>query len=129
MGPPVVAAGLGLDLQTLMHVLIAIAAAGFLTAYVLVCVAAPIFTRRIGEPHPWTTVLSWSGAVLTSASLMTFLVVQVRTAHAAATWAFVVLLVAGTALGWLRLARSPVARERVGLYDEPTSQDVLGGDS
>jgi len=55
--------------------------------------------------------------------------VQVRTAHAAATWAFVVLLVAGTALGWLRLARSPVARERVGLYDEPTSQDVLGGDS
>jgi amino acid transporter len=129
VGPPVVAAGLGLDLQTLMHVLIAIAAAGFLTAYVLVCVAAPIFTRRIGEPHPWTTVLSWSGAVLTSASLMTFLVVQVRTAHAAATWAFVVLLVAGTALGWLRLARSPVARERVGLYDEPTSQDVLGGDS
>lgn len=129
VGPPVVAVGLGFDLQSLMGVLIVIAAAGFLTAYVLVCVAAPTFTRRIGEPHPWTTVLSWSGAVLTSASLVTFLVVQVTTAHAAATWAFVVLLVAGTALGWWRLDRSPVARGRVGLYDEPTSRDVLGGNA
>jgi amino acid transporter len=127
--PPMAASGLGLDPLTLMHVLIVIAAAGFLTAYVLVCVAAPVFTRRIGEPHPWTTVLSWSGAAATFASLVTFLVVQVITARAAATWAFAILLVAGTALGWLRLARSPVARERVGLYDEPTSQDVLGGES
>ena len=111
-----------------MHVFIVIAAAGFLTAYVLVCVAAPVFMRRSGEPHPWTTLLSWSGAVLTCASLVTFLVVQAMTGHAAATWAFVLLLVAGSALGWLRLARSPVARERVGLYDEPTSRDVLGGD-
>lgn len=126
-GPPVIAAGLGVDLQTMMGVLIVIAAAGFLTAYVLVCVAAPVFTRHIGEPHPWTTVLSWSGAVLTSTALVTFSVVQVMTAHAAAMWTFVLLLAAGTAFGWLRLASSPVARERVGLYDEATSRDFLGG--
>lgn len=125
--PPVVAVGLGLDLRTLMDALIVIAAAGFLTAYVLVCVAAPVLTHRIGEPHPWTTVLSWSGAVLISAALVTFLVLQIASAHAGAAWTFLVLLVAGTAVGWWRLARSPVARGRVGLYDEPTSRDVLGG--
>ncbi|RYV49619.1 APC family permease [Pengzhenrongella frigida] len=128
-GPPVLAAAVGLDLQALMGVFIVLAAAGFLTAYALVCFAAPAFARQIGEPHPWTTVLSWSGAVLISASLVTFLVLQVMTAHAATAWAFVVLLAAGTGLGWLRLARSPVARDRVGMYDEPTSQDILGGDS
>jgi amino acid transporter len=127
--PPVIAAGLGLDLRTLMDIVIVLAAAGFLTAYALVCVAAPVFTRRIGEPHPWTTVLSWSGAVLTSAALVTFLVVQSMSPYAVAAWAFAALLVGGTALGWLRLARSPVARGRVGLYDEPTSRDVLGGAS
>ncbi|MGV8966545.1 MAG: APC family permease [Cellulomonas sp.] len=129
VAPPVVAAALGLDLQTMMSVFIVIAAAGFLTAYVLVCVAAPVFTRRIGEPHPWTTVASWSGAVLIAAALGTFIVVQTMTAHAAAMGAFALLLVVGTAFGWLRLARSPIARERVGLYDEATSRDVLGGDA
>ncbi len=124
-----IAAGLGVDLQTMMGVLIVIAAAGFLTAYVLVCVAAPVFTRLIGEPHPWTTVLSWSGAVLTAAALGTFSVVQVRTAHGAAIWTFVLLLVLGPAFGWRRLSLSPVARGRVGLYDEATSRDVLGGDA
>jgi amino acid transporter len=125
--PPVVAAGLGLDLQALMNLVIVIAAAGFLTAYVLVCVAAPVFLHRIGEPHPWTTVLSWTGAAATSAALVTFLVVQATTAHAGAAGVFVALLVTGTVAGWWHLARSPVARERVGLYDEPTSHDVLGG--
>ncbi|MCG2803263.1 MAG: APC family permease [Cellulomonas sp.] len=126
-GPPVVAAGLGLDLRVLMDGLIVVAAAGYLTAYVLVCVAAPVFTRRIGESRAWTTALSWVGAVLISAALVVALAMQAMTVHGGATWLFVVLLAAGTALGWARLARSPVARGRVGLYDEPTARDVLGG--
>lgn len=125
--PPVVATGLDLDLRALMDGLLVVAAAGYLTAYVLVCVAAPVFTHRIGESRAWTTVLSAAGAVLLSGALVVALAMQLVTPYAGATWVFVALLAMGTALGWTRLARSPVARARVGLYDEPTRQDVLGG--
>ncbi|GAA1834433.1 APC family permease [Pseudonocardia ailaonensis] len=124
---PVVVAALvvpvaaGLPLGGVLVTLLTLATSGFLVAYLLVCVAAPVFLRRIGE-------LTWP-AVAASAVIAPILV--------AALVAFLVsrpvsaLVLAGVGVlgvGWwagLR-TRRPAVLAGIGVYDETVAADVAG---
>ncbi|WP_344313148.1 APC family permease [Fodinicola feengrottensis] len=114
----------GMPAGVLLVTLINIAVFGYLVAYLLVCVSAPVFLRRIGE----LTV----GAVLTAAVIAPVLV-AVLVAFTMVTWngpypyAFGLLVLAALGwFGWLRLRR-PATLSGIGVYDETLAADVLGG--
>jgi len=116
----------GFDIRDAMHVTIAVGGAGYIVAYILVCVAAPVFLRRIGEVTLGATVeASVSAAVLTGA-LVAFFAVDAASGSVA-VW--VVLAVAALAVVGvlLRLRGGTPSLERIGSYDEPVASQVLGG--
>jgi len=116
----------GLDVRGAMHATIAVGGAGYIVAYILVCVAAPVFLRRIGEATIGSTVAATVSAVVLAAALVTFFAVDAA-AGSVALW--VVLAVAGIAAAAvvLRLRRGLPSLARIGSYDEPVASQVLGG--
>ncbi len=117
---PAVMLAAGMRPATALMALVTLAACGFLLAYVLVCAAAPVFLRRIGE-------LTWP-AVAVSAVLVPILLAVLVVFVAGSPWAayvLVPLLLAGAA-GYLVLRlRRPAALAAIGVYDETTADDVL----
>lgn len=116
----------GVDVRAAMHLTIAVGGAGYITAYVLVCVAAPAFLRRIGELTATAAVMAWASAVALAAALIAFFGVDAATGSVA-IWVSLALagLVAAGIRWWAR--RGGAAHTRVGSYDEPVAAQVLGG--
>ena len=106
-----------------LAVLLTISTVGYLVAYLLVCLAAPFFLRRIGELTPAPVVIT---AVLVPV-LLVVLVAYVVSAWGGLIPAVVgVLVLAGvTWLAWLRWKR-PDRLAAIGVYDETVQADVLG---
>ena len=99
---------------------------GFLLAYLLVAVAAPVFLLRIGE-FTWTSLVP---AALTAAALGATLVHYVGDVPAASLVpvSATLLLLAGVAVLLVRrVRRSPDTAARLGLYDSPVAADSIGG--
>jgi amino acid transporter len=104
--------------------LLTLSAYGYLVSYGLVCVAAPVFLRKIGELTPAPVV---AGA--TAATAIVFLVGWTITsfgfAHGGFAAVYVVLMVLGLSrLAYLRW-RTPAVFAEVGVYDEPIAGDML----
>lgn len=117
----------GMGAWQAMGVVVVCAAAGYMTAYALVCVATPFFLRRIGELTVGPAVAAAVAAAGLVAALALDLWLEVTGDRALA-----VLLLAGVAAVAFALwavcrRRRPDALRRIGLYDEPTMGDVLGG--
>ncbi|MEB0000012.1 APC family permease [Cryobacterium sp. RTS3] len=110
-----------------MEVLIVGAAGGYMTAYLLVCVAAPVFLRRIGESTFWPVLFALLAAVLLGAVLVTYLVVESGSARALGVWVFLGVMALGLAWCGLRLRSRPWLRDTIGVYDVPVTGDLLGG--
>ncbi|SHK06708.1 amino acid/polyamine/organocation transporter, APC superfamily [Pseudonocardia thermophila] len=112
----------GVPIGHLLVVLITMATCGFLVSYVLVCAAAPLFLRRIGE----LTAGAVGAAAVTAPVLLVALVafVVVSPLPSALLGALAVLGLAW--YGWVRWAR-PAELAGIGVYDETLSTDVLGG--
>lgn len=110
-----------------MQVLIVVAAAGYITAYILVCVAAPVFLWRIGELTLWPLVRAVVAGVLLTIALAVYLVVESVSARGVGVWVFLVAIVLGVAVWAIRHRRRPWLSSTVGVYDETVSADVLGG--
>lgn len=108
--------------EAVLSVLLTIASAGYLTAYLLVSVAAPVFLRRIGELTP--------GPVVASVVVAPILV-AVGVAYLMATTGPVPLVLASLLAvivvwyAWLRWRR-PDALRSMGVYDETSAGDVHG---
>jgi amino acid transporter len=107
-----------------MSILLAVSAIGFLGSYVCLCAAAPAFLWRIGE-------FTWSVAVVgygVGAVLLAGLVVFVRVVadeQKPALWMVTGLALAGVA-GYACVRQwRPGAIGVMGLFDQPTSDDVL----
>jgi amino acid transporter len=117
---PVLAAGRGYPLGSTLALFLTSATCGFLVAYVLVCVAAPAFLRRIGE-------LTWV-AVGVSAVIVPILLAVLVAFLATRPLPALVVGVAGllgiSGYAWLRLCR-PGALAAIGVYDETVAADVL----
>ncbi len=117
---PAVMLAAGMRPATALMALVTLAACGFLLAYVLVCAAAPVFLRRIGE-------LTWP-AVAVSVVLVPILLAVLVVFVAGSPWSVPVLgalLVAGVAGYVVLRIRRPAALAAIGVYDETTADDVL----
>lgn len=120
---PVVLLAAGLPALWVLSVLLTVAAAGYLIAYLLVSVAAPVFLHRIGELTP--------GPVVASVVVAPILVAVCGAYLLLATGGAVPLLLGsllGAVLawyGWLRWRR-PDALRGMGVYDETSAADVHG---
>lgn len=123
---PLVLIVLGLDIRDAMHLTIVIGGAGYIVAYVLVSVAAPVFLHRIGELTVGAGIVAVVSALALTAALVAFFVMDAA-AGSAAVWVSLVL----AAVAALAIGRSPrwrgAALARIGSYDEPVAAHVLGG--
>ncbi len=129
--PPVALVPLGLivagfDIREAMHLTISVGATGYIVAYILVSVAAPVFLRRIGELTWGSGIVSIVSAVLLSGALVAFFIADVG-AGGSAAWAAiaVAMSIATLVAASARLRRAPLAR--IGAYDVPVASQVLGG--
>jgi hypothetical protein len=119
-----------------MDHLITVSVCGYMLAYVLVCVAAVGFLRRIGETTPDSTVTALAAAVGLGAALVggvatgvasgvaTGAATRIPTGGAVPLGALAAVLV--TWLTWYTACRRrrPAAVVLLGAYDQTTSTDV-----
>lgn len=124
---PIVAVFVGDDLWRAMEVLLVVAAAGYITAYIMVCAAAPVFLKRIDEFTVSAGLRAGAASVLLTGVLVAYLVSEALSSRAVGVWMFVVVMLVGVAAYRLRLRRRPWLRETIGAWDEPSAADVLGG--
>ncbi len=100
---------------------------GFLVAYALVSIAAPVFLARIGELTTGAAVLS----TVAGAALLAVLGTAVVSAGATNPMGLVAVLgILGlvSAAGMVRLRRGAGVIERVGVHDWAVASDTIGGD-
>lgn len=120
---PAVLLAAGLPAPRVLAELLTVATAGYLVAYLLVCLAAPPFLRRIGELTAPPVLVTVVVAPVLLAVLVAFVV---------SAWGGALPLVIGLQalaglvwFGWLRWRR-PAQLAAIGVYDETVQADVLG---
>jgi amino acid transporter len=104
--------------------LLAVSAHGYVGAYLLVCLATPVFLRRIGELTRLPLVIGVTTAVLMIAIIL-WAALTLESPVWIATAVYAGLLAAGFALYVFRLRRVPGLTERVGVFDETVEGDLL----
>ncbi|PXY20787.1 APC family permease [Prauserella muralis] len=121
---PVVLLAAGVPWTRLFVVLLNVAVFGYLIAYLLVCVAAPVFLHRIGELT--------RGAVAASAVSVPVLLVAVVAFTVSGSGdgyplMFALLAAAGLVwFAWVRLRRAD-RLPAIGIYDETSAADLFDG--
>ncbi|WP_295786295.1 APC family permease [uncultured Microbacterium sp.] len=121
---PVGVAATGIDTRDAMHVTIGVGAAGYIVAYILVCVAAPVFLRRIGESTVGATIVAGVSALALAAALVSFFVDDLAAGGTVVAVVAALIVVSGAVIVVLRRRHGPGA---LGAYDEPVAAQVLGG--
>ncbi len=121
---PIVALAAGVAAPLLLISLLNVAVFGYLLAYLLVCLAAPVFLHRIGELTPTPVLIT---IVVAPPLLIVLAVFTLASSGAPYPWVFAVLAAAGlTWLLWLR-AHRPEELRGLGVYDETSAADLFTG--
>ncbi|MFE1663186.1 APC family permease [Microbacterium sp. P02] len=123
---PIVLIAAGVELWDAMQAVLVIAAVGYIVAYTLVCVAAPVFLRRIGELTLGTVLVAGIAATALVAALGVYLIVEGQRGNPGVWIAAALAAIAGIAIAW-RMRRSSSEPLDLGGYDEPLASEVLGG--
>ncbi|MDQ7879799.1 APC family permease [Microbacterium sp. QXD-8] len=116
----------GVDVRGAMHATIAVGGAGYIVAYILVCIAAPVFLRRIGELTVGSAITATVSAVVLTGALVTFFVVDAA-GGSVALWVVLAVGALAAIAVLVRMRRGTPSLARVGSYDEPVASEVLGG--
>ncbi|WP_397517359.1 APC family permease [Rhodococcus sp. BP22] len=104
--------------------LLTVSAHGYVIAYISVCVAAPLFLRRIGELTRTPLVIGIAAATMLTA-LVAWAALSRTYIAGAGTVAYILLLVVGYVIFFVRAGRGSETRARVGVYDEAIADDIL----
>lgn len=120
---PLIVAACAPVLWDAMRVVLCVSAVGYVVAYALVCAAAPLFLRRIGELTFWPAAGAVLAAVGLAVGLVIYLVVESSRSNAGVWLSLALAAGASVLIGW-RLSHPVPA---IGTYDEPTASEVLGG--
>lgn len=121
---PVILIVIGVPGPDVLAVVLTTATVGYLVAYLLVSLAAPLFLRRIGELTPLPVVIA---AVLVPVLLAALVAFAVSSWGGPIPIAVGVVALAGLCWWtWLRWRR-PERLAAIGVYDETVSTDVLVG--
>ncbi|WP_336631086.1 MULTISPECIES: APC family permease [unclassified Microbacterium] len=113
----------GVDLRAAMHLTIAVGGIGYIVSYTLVCLAAPVFLRRIGELTAGAVLVSLVSAIALVAAVVAFSAADVAAGSPAPGIALAVAAVCAGLIAWrLRRPLGPL-----GSYDVPVADAVLGG--
>ncbi len=104
--------------------LLTVSAHGYVIAYIAVCVAAPLFLRRIGELTRAPLLVGVAAATMLAA-LVVWATLSRTYVAGGATAVYVLLMVIGYVVFLVRARPGSVVRSRVGVYDETIAEDVL----
>lgn len=104
--------------------LLTVSAHGYVVAYILVCVAAPSFLRRIGELTIVPLLVS-GGAALLLAAVAVWAAVSPAYTSGVGTAVYSALIAAGFGVLLVRWRAERGVLERVGVYDETIADDVV----
>lgn len=121
---PLLLVGGGVDMRDAMHVTLSVGAAGYIVAYILVCLAAPVFLRRIGEATAGAAIVSALAAVALTAALVAFFIDDTASGGSSLAVVGVLAAVFVVVVFALRRRHGPGS---IGAYDEPVAAQVLGG--
>lgn len=121
---PVIVVSQGGDVRAALHATLSVGAAGYITSYVLVCIAAPVFLHRIGESTRGPVIVAAVSAVALTAALVSFFVDDAASGGSVVVIVAGIAVVAGVAIAVLRRRRGAAT---LGAYDEPVAAQVLGG--
>ena len=106
--------------------LLAVSAHGYIVAYVLVCVATPVFLRRIGESTRGATVVGTVTAACLVGLIVWVAVTSWGRAEGTSTAVYLAIMAAGALVHLVRIRPRPAIAQRIGVYDETTEADLLG---
>ncbi|GEL16529.1 APC family permease [Pseudonocardia asaccharolytica] len=121
-GVPALLLALGMPAGRVLSELLTVATVGYLVAYLLVCLAAPLFLRRIGELTTPPVVVT---AVIVPILLVVLIAFVVSSLGRPLPIVAGLLVVVGAVwLVWLRLRR-PDRLAGIGAYDETVAADVF----
>ncbi|CAN5322195.1 APC family permease [soil metagenome] len=112
-----------------MGAILVCAAAGYITSYVLVCIASFVFLWRIGELTFWPGFRAIVASVMLAIGLVVYLTVQGLGSGASGVWLFLAIMAVGALLYSLIRRRKPWLSEAIGVFDETTADDLLGGET
>jgi amino acid transporter len=127
VGVPVVALLTGARPRPVLTATLTVSAFGYVVAYVLACLAVPLFLRRIGELTRGALVAGTAAGVLWTLGLVAALLAAPGRGAGAASAAFLASLVPAVAWVVLLRVRAPGRLAAVGLYDSPTPASVAPG--
>ena len=99
---------------------------GYLLAYVLVAVAAPVFLGRIGE-FRWVGVLPAGVTAIALGATLVHYCAAIPPDRMVAAWCSILAIGAVSAILISRVRRRPDIAARLGLYDSPVAADTIGG--
>ncbi|MGC0364740.1 amino acid transporter [Rhodococcus sp. 27YEA15] len=113
--------------RTVFLDLLTVSAHGYVLAYILVCVATPVFLRRIGELTAGPLIAGILGAGSLLAVIVWNASAQTITTDYL-TALYLSLMLAGVLVLAARRLRTPQVLQHIGLYDEPVAADLLAPD-
>ena len=120
---PIAIVAAGVSPWEAMKSVLLISAVGYIVAYVLVCIAAPLFLRRIGEVTAGSVIIAVGAAVALTGCLTVYLTAEAAAGNPGVWLTLGFAVVAAALIRWRR--RAPLGE--VGRYDEPVAAHVLGG--
>lgn len=104
--------------------LLAVSAHGYVGAYLLVCLATPVFLHKIGE-LTLVPLLIGSVTAATMIAVVVWATLGVTSPVWVATVVYAAVLSVGFGLFWIRRKSVPDLADRVGVFDETIAADVL----
>lgn len=125
VGVPVIFAAAGLHTWQASAPLMTCSVLGYMTAYFLVGVSAPVFLRRLGEATIPNTLVAAATAILVVGCVIFYVATQLANGAAIGVVIFIVTLTAGLVWCRLRIRRRPWVSARLGMYEEALESDLL----